>query len=407
MHAADIHLDSPLQGLERYPGAPLEALRGATRRALVNLVELALAESVELLLIAGDLYDGDWRDYNTGLFFITQMQRLRAAGIPVCLIAGNHDAASQITRVLRLPDNVHVFATDRPETRVFDSLGLAVHGQGFATRAVTTDLSRNYPPPVAGLFNIGLLHTALEGRSGHARYAPCRLEALRQHGYDYWALGHVHTREVLAEAPWVVFPGNLQGRHIRECGAKGATLVTFDHDHRVSLQHRALDVVRWARVEVALDGCDDLDVVHARIDQALARTGEQAEGRTLALRLELTGTTGLDAQLRAEYEHLVNECRGLAGAHGHRLWLEQVRVETRPEGQTVVADAALGGLLEAIERLELDPSTLAEDLEPLATRLPSAVRQGGGDPTDPQLLRACLEDVRALLRARLLGTEQR
>src|SRR5918996_1910432 len=106
IHAADIHLDSPLRGLEQYDGAPVEQIRGATRQALANLVELALAERVAFVLLAGDLYDGEWKDYNTGLFFAAQMTRLREAGIRAFLIAGNHDAASQLTRYLRLPDNV-------------------------------------------------------------------------------------------------------------------------------------------------------------------------------------------------------------------------------------------------------------------------------------------------------------
>ncbi len=122
LHAADIHLDSPLRGLERYEGAPVEEIRGATRRAFENLVDLAVSEKVAFLLLAGDLYDGDWKDYNTGLFFAAQMRRLDEAGIPVFLIAGNHDAASQITRSLRPPSNVTVLSTKKPETRLIEEL---------------------------------------------------------------------------------------------------------------------------------------------------------------------------------------------------------------------------------------------------------------------------------------------
>jgi DNA repair protein SbcD/Mre11 len=105
IHAADIHLDSPLKGLEQYEGAPVDEIRGATRRALENLVDLAIDREVDFLLIAGDLYDGDWKDHNTGLFFVAQMHRLREADIPVVMISGNHDAANKMTRTLRLPDN--------------------------------------------------------------------------------------------------------------------------------------------------------------------------------------------------------------------------------------------------------------------------------------------------------------
>jgi DNA repair exonuclease SbcCD nuclease subunit len=226
IHAADLHLDSPLHGLDAYDGAPVEQIRGATRRALANLVELAETERAAFVLVAGDLYDGDWRDYNTGLYFVRQMSRLREAGTPVYIIAGNHDAASQITKSLRLPENVRMLSADRPESVVLEAEGVAIHGQSFATRAVTDDLSATYPVRLAGFFNVGLLHTCAEGREGHEPYAPCRIEALVAKGYDYWALGHIHKREILHGDPWVVFCGNLQGRHIRETGAKGCSLVT-------------------------------------------------------------------------------------------------------------------------------------------------------------------------------------
>ena len=210
VHAADIHLDSPLKGLSRYEGAPVAEVRGATRRALENLVDLCLAEGAAFLLLAGDLYDGSWKDYSTGLFFASQMSRLRAGGVRVFMIRGNHDAASKITQSLRWPDNVPELSVRRAETVVVEDLGVAIHGQGFATKAVTDDLAAQYPSRVDGAFNIGLLHTSVTGREGHESYAPCKLETLFGKGYDYWALGHVHQREVLCENPWVVFPGNLQ-----------------------------------------------------------------------------------------------------------------------------------------------------------------------------------------------------
>ena len=174
IHAADLHLDSPLRGLDRYDGAPVEEIRGATRRAVENLVDLAIAQSVDFLLIAGDIYDGDWRDYNTGLFFLAQMSRLRESGVQVFFIRGNHDAASQITRRLALPDHVRKFSTRKAHTITLDDLGVAIHGQGFSNRAVDEDLSQEYPAPVPGMLNIGLLHTSATGREGHDTYAPAR-----------------------------------------------------------------------------------------------------------------------------------------------------------------------------------------------------------------------------------------
>jgi DNA repair exonuclease SbcCD nuclease subunit len=215
VHAADLHLDSPLTGLVRYEGAPVDEVRGATRRALENLVSLCLEEQARLLLLAGDLYDGDWRDYSTGLFFSAQMERLREAGTQVVWIRGNHDAQSKLTHHLSLGEHCHELVSKQPSTLEFPALELAVHGQGFATPAVTDDLSARYPEPVRGVLNVGLLHTALSGRRGHAPYAPCDAVSLAHRGYDYWALGHVHQREIVSTAPYIVFPGNLLGRHVR------------------------------------------------------------------------------------------------------------------------------------------------------------------------------------------------
>jgi len=227
IHAADLHLDSPLRGLSAYSDAPAEQLRTATRDAFVKLVDVALDEAVDFMVIAGDIYDGDWKDFNTGLFFIRQMGRLRQAGIPIYLLYGNHDAESDMTRGLTLPDNVHVFSSRKAETFAIESLKVAIHGRSFKQKATTENMVPNYPEPVPGWLNIGVLHTALEGNSEHATYAPCTVSELEAKGYQYWALGHVHERSILPEhrqpgQTVIAFPGNLQGRHIREQGARGA-----------------------------------------------------------------------------------------------------------------------------------------------------------------------------------------
>lgn len=412
LHAADVHLDSPLRGLERYEGAPVAEIRGATRRALENLVDVAIAEEVAFVLIAGDLYDGDWKDYNTGLYFSGQMGRLQEAGIDVYAIAGNHDAASQISKVLRPPPNVHFCATRAPETFLLESLGVAIHGQGFATRSVTEDLSRAYPTPDSELFNVGLLHTSLDGRPGHEPYAPCTVDALRSRGYQYWALGHVHQREVVAQEPWIVFPGNLQGRHIRESGAKGCSLVTVEAGQVASVEHRPVDVLRWALCPVDITGAASLDEVYDRTSRALDGLLDAAEDRLLAVRLRLGGACAVSARLRARREAVTNECRALAdGVAAGALWVEQVELDARPAGSETAAlarDDAFGGLLRAIRDLELDPQRrveLAGELADLAPKLPAELAAGdeGYDPAHLALLRESLEDAKALLLERLLG----
>ncbi len=408
LHAADLHLDSPLRGLESYPDAPVEQIRGATRRALENLVDLAIEEQVAFVLIAGDLYDVSWKDYNTGLFFTQCMARLDEAGIPVFVISGNHDAASVITRALRPPQNVRLFSTRHPETQRLETLGVAIHGQGYQVSDTRDDLAAAYPVAEPGLFNIGLLHTALTGRVGHESYAPTTLDVLKGKGYDYWALGHVHQREVVCESPWVVFPGNLQGRHIRETGTKGCTLVTVDEGRVTGVEHREIDVLRWQECRVDLSGCDSQDVLFRQVRQSLQTARDLADARPLAVRLILAGECSMHGWLHQDVPRWTQECRNLAIDLGD-VWLEKVRIETRPEQNLedlLAQDSPLSSLARAVQDLRLADETFARipELAELQAKLPPELA-GAEEPIALSCgdERARLqEDVRALLLGRLL-----
>ena len=400
IHAADIHIDSPLRGFARYEGASAR-FGAATRTAFANLVDRAIEERVAFMVIAGDLYDGDWRDYNTGLFFAGQAGRLNEAGIPVFVLHGNHDAESQITRRLTLPDNVRVFGARQPESFELDGLHVVLHGQSFAEREVRTNLVPAYPAPVPGRFNIGVLHTALGGMGGHENYAPCALEELLVKGYQYWALGHVHQAQILNERPHVVFPGVLQGRHIRETGPKGAFLVNVEDGEVTALEPLRTDVVRWAllRIDVARAG---------RIEQALGLLREriaaavraEADGRLLVCRLELHGQSAVHAALIADQERLLEEARAIALGLGEDVaWVEKLVVATGSALPPQVAAEQQDALAE-LRRIvrDTDPELLddiARDVGELLRRVPHAVRE---DLENPALQAALAGDYAPLAR---------
>jgi DNA repair exonuclease SbcCD nuclease subunit len=231
---------------------------------------------------------------------------------------------------------------------------VSIHGQSFATKAVTDDIAANYPEPDPARFNIGLLHSSVDGREGHANYAPCTVERLRDHGYDYWALGHVHNREVLHENPWIVFPGNLQGRHINETGPKGATLVTVTDNKIVDVSARSFDAVRWARIRVTLTEDTDEDLALTQVRAALASELEQADGRLLAARITLSGACAAHdmfvRDLGAAREKIRGEALAVAGSG--LIWTETVEIATAPlvTAQKDRADA-IGQLVRALETI--------------------------------------------------------
>ncbi len=331
LHTADLHLDSPLRGLASREGAPSDELRGASRRAFENLVRLAVDESVDFVVIAGDVYDRDWRDYQTALFFRGGMNQLREAGIPVYLISGNHDAASVISRKLSLPDNVTQFSSQAPQTVEPPQWPVAIHGMSFPNRAVEENLVPRYPDPVAGKFNLGILHTSLAGAEGHDTYAPCSVDDLVGKGYDYWALGHIHLPAVIHESPWIVFPGNLQGRHARECGPRGCRLIEVNDDLEVAdCAWRELDVARWARIEVPAAGVDAFEDLVSLAREAMGGAVEDAGDRLLALRIAVTGATPLHGRLHGRPDRFEAEMQAAAEEFGEgAVWIEKVILETR------------------------------------------------------------------------------
>lgn len=402
IHAADPHLDSPLQGLEKHDGAPVDLLRGATRRAFENLVQLALSEAVDALVIAGDIYDGDWKDYSTGLFFRGQMVKLGDKGIPVYLIAGNHDAASVISKKLSLPANVHVFSTRTAESKEVPGHPVVIHGRGFPNRAVPENLVKDYPAAVRGKFNLGLLHTSLTGKPGHDTYAPCTEADLRDKGYGYWALGHIHQPEVISQDPWIVFAGNCQGRHVRETGTRGCTLVTVNDSLRVErVALHPLDVIRWQELKVDLTGIDSDSEALRRVSEEMDKTVTAAEGRLVAARIVLTGSTSLHGSFHREVHRWRAEILARAQEHGaDAIWIERIRISTAPVydvAKLVERDALTKLVVESLDRAHSELPTLPAEIEEMLGVLPPEVRSEVEAEWSEGRRGAVLEDVRAII----------
>lgn len=372
LHASDIHLDSPLHGLSRYDGLPVEEIRSATRAAFDNLIDCAIREDIDFVVISGDLFDGDWRDMGTGLYFARAMGKLDKASIPVFILSGNHDAASIVTRTIPWPPNVRRFGSRKPESFHLTDLAVAVHGQSFSTGAVTDNMALAYPPADDHFFNIGVLHTALTGRQGHADYAPCSVEDLRSRGYDYWALGHVHQFEIVSTDPYVVFPGNLQGRKINETGPKGAVIVSVVDGQVAGVERVELDVIRWVALDVDCSGskADELtDLLRSQLNHI---HGANGSGRPLVARINLVGKMVEAGRLLDRAPALREDVRAIAASISPDLYVEKVQVRvSEPRAKdglmfsgdldALISEAASHPNLAATLKADLDRFLVAAD----------------------------------------------
>jgi exonuclease SbcD len=412
IHCADVHLDTPLQGLAEYPGAPIKEIRNATRRAFEKVLDAAISESVDFLIIAGDLYDTGLKSFESALFFNKQMARLADAGIEVYLIYGNHDAASKLIKQLRPPKNVHIFRSTEAHTLSNEKLRLVIHGQSFSTPEITEDLAANYPPPLPGAFNIGVLHTNLGGASDHANYAPCSLQTLKSKGYQYWALGHVHNRQVLCADPYIVYPGNIQGRHGKEQGEKSCELVTVGEAGAISISPISTSVVPWIETGIDASGCQNADEVYDKLRTALGSVVLQAKERVTAVRLKISGATDAHVELNRDPDQVRNETISIANECGNGLlWIERVQVATVPRfdrASLLTRDDPVGEIVRIVAGLRSNPADLDNfsSIQELRKKLPPDLAEGA-EPIelDTPTLVAALEEAEGLLLARLSVVE--
>lgn len=359
LHVADLHLDSPLRTQAARDSAMGEHLRAASRQVLARLVDVAVSEGVDAVLFAGDTFDSGVADVASRAALATELSRLARSGIPAMLIQGNHDALLDLDRYGPVSEALTVLTPDAPTFRIGDA---SIHGMGFTAKHMAESLLPRYPQPEPGRWNIGLMHTSLDGAAGHDPYAPCALADLFGHGYDYWALGHIHKRSVHeAEGTLVVMPGIPQGRSIRETDGGSATLLEIDLQG-VRARKIPLELLRFTRVLVDFTGV---------ADQA---------GRDARLRMALEAMTGADVMIAARLD--------AAGSH------TELGDPRMLEAQAREAAEAVAGVF--VDRVRPRPVTPALDAE-AAEDLGSLMRADAATPGFRDEVQAHLEELRAAL----------
>jgi DNA repair protein SbcD/Mre11 len=342
VHAADIHLDSPLRSLALRNPELADLIGNASRQVFVRIVDLCLDEQVNALLLAGDLYDGEQTSMKTARFLAEQVRRLHAAGIKVFVIRGNHDALSKITRELVLPESVHLFGGRADAVEIVRDRGerpIVVHGLSFTKPHAPEGLLSKYRAPVEGAINIGLMHTSLDGSAVHDVYAPCRATDLAGSGFRYWALGHIHKRSAAEGSCSIVMPGIPQGRDAGESGPKSVTLASVMDDGTIIVVERVVSVAQFERVLVDASRAETWPDLVARVETALGEATDRSKSDHVVARLALSGATPLAWAIRRDADLLHTEAESRSAAIGN-VWIEKVETHCQRPASDALGDSA-------------------------------------------------------------------
>jgi DNA repair protein SbcD/Mre11 len=286
IHCADLHLDSPMVGLKNLPTTIHNKLKESTFTAFKKVIDAAISKKVDFIIIAGDIYDGEDRSIKAQIRFRNEMLRLEEEQIEVYLIHGNHDHLNGSWVQIELPPNVHVFPSMVTVKKyVKNNLSANLYGFSYETRHIKERRIDEYERSDDANFHIGILHGNLEGSTEHSAYAPFQVSDLLAKKMDYWALGHIHKRELLESVPPIVYPGNIQGRHKKETEVKGCYYVELN-DGDASLEFIPTSEVIWKNVKIDASSVHTFDDLYKLCRKEMDAIGDRKYSYIISLEIE-------------------------------------------------------------------------------------------------------------------------
>ncbi|MBU5593995.1 DNA repair exonuclease [Amphibacillus sp. MSJ-3] len=327
IHCADLHLDSPFKGMSTLPDSLYQELKNSTFAALDNLVNLAIKEQVDFVLIVGDLFDQSVKSVYAEMQFIIACQKLNKVNIPIYLSYGNHDYLEARQHTFTYPENVHIFESDQVEVKVFSKNGhplVGIHGFSYSERAVLDNKTTEFQPVEGLAYQIGMLHGSIQQSTEHDYYAPFQLSDLQTKNIDYWALGHIHKRAILSRNPAIVYPGNTQSRSIKESGEKGCYLVELNQ-METKLTFKALHAIQFDRLSVNVSDCQQVDQLYDLLYQRLSSLKKQKS----IIFLTLTGVnqTLVSHYYQGEIDEIIMLLNEQQQDQENWQWIQAVEIE--------------------------------------------------------------------------------
>jgi len=405
LHTADLHLGTPFRGLPAsIPEAFAAALKAAQRSVFKRIVDVAIEQQVDFVTIAGDLFDQSSVSMSVHFELLRGFERLQECGIRVFVSHGNHDP--QVSPPpLPWPDNVFVFGTaprvsSDPVASTHVDLGadtrVQISGFTYPSADFSEAMAPRFQRQADAQFAIGLYHGNVGSFASHAAYCAATVDELARQNFDFWGLGHIHQPQILRDhSPTVVYPGNPQGRHIREDGWRGCVCVDVAASGAVQLKWIPIAEVSWHEIVVNVDGAVDAlairDAIHTAINDAI--TGIP-DARQRVMRLCVRGRTRAHGLMRAsELQALISEeCQ----MRGLPIWIEELAWQTKPEHNLdVLAESptVIGEFLRLVRTYEDDLSTARLELLPDLSAVFHAGNELALDHLTDEEVRTMLQDA--------------
>lgn len=332
IHCADIHLDCPLGGVSELPDELAAIAKNATFLAFDNLIGEAISRKVDFVVVAGDIYNSRDKSLRAQLAFRDGMKRLADAGIDAFIVHGNHDPLDGWTAKLTLPSSIYCFPGDTVHVKSYVKNGRVaarIYGISYPRRDVQENLAVQFKCDNDDCPAIAVLHCMVGSLTGHETYAPTTKEELLASGFDYWALGHVHTRVELHDGhPAIVYPGNIQGLHRNEAGERGCYMVEIDEARDCRLTFLPLDCLRFESLTIDISNTSTINEAE---DIILESCREGVSPVDSIVTVELIGRTGLNRELRREAyaSELLGQLRENLEADEPHVWIDSLRIRTR------------------------------------------------------------------------------
>lgn len=308
IHGADIHLDSPMVGLQTLPENIFKQLQESTFKAFRNLIDAAILHEVDFVILAGDIFDNEDRSVRAQVFLRKQLERLEEKGIPAYIVHGNHDHLGGNWNEIVYPSNVHIFGetVEVKEIVLNNNVVVHLHGFSYRERHVLERQVRNYQKKTGADYHIGILHGNMEGNSEHGNYAPFQLKELLEKEFDYWALGHIHKRSIVYKEPFIVYAGNTQGRNKKETDEKGCFLVNLQKTNS-ELQFIETSEVIWTDLILDATNISHFDHLLQYIQVEISKQRREGKGIIASVKLLNVDSELIGADSFAELVEILQE----------------------------------------------------------------------------------------------------